>query len=263
MNYSVVDLAAAQSLPCVCVPHDSRGFERLSEPGQRLLLARDGLWLETCREWLYARFPVRVAAPLAEKLHGTVGFGGEGLGSDGPQKSAAFAHTRELPFGVVQAVVEYAFAERDTSGNQIRVVPEWFVAEFMAQARDAYPKEAAGYGVWSSRGGLRLVMAPVIEASAGGIRSSFTPNELGLMDDESVVIDIHSHGTFPAFFSGVDRHDMGRETVLALVAGRIALPQPELIGSLFAFGFELLGGLVGMDQRVRKPAAVSIDALTV
>lgn len=57
--------------------------------------------------------------------------------------------------------------------------------------------------------------------------------------NESVAIDIHSHGEIAAYFSGQDRNDMGSNVVLACAVGLLNDPFPTISLSLFASGVEI------------------------
>lgn len=63
------DLALQSVTPTVMVPRFGE-FEPLSQPGQRVLMAANGVWLEVYRPWLYVRMqlsdPLAVAVPYGE-----------------------------------------------------------------------------------------------------------------------------------------------------------------------------------------------------
>jgi len=54
------DVALQSVMPTVMVPRYSE-LEELATAGDRILMAANGVWLEVCRAWLYAR--VLVAKP--------------------------------------------------------------------------------------------------------------------------------------------------------------------------------------------------------
>lgn len=146
----------------------------------------------------------------------------------------------QLPFGEVEASVELRFGR----------LPEWAIDRFVEQARAAYPMETAGVVVWCARtDAFRYVACEEISASRGHVKSQWPALGTG----ECVVMDLHSHGALPAFFSGQDRADIGSEIVVAAVVGRVDQPRPEIAISLFACGLEI---------PVSVPAAHAADALS-
>src|SRR5437870_5164923 len=99
-----LDVALARSFPVASVPKYGP-FEPLAEPGQRLLVASNGLFLEIERNWLHAIVMC-------------------GIGVD----------TLRLPFGNLEQRIELRFGK----------VPTAFIAEFIHHARAVAPNELAG-----------------------------------------------------------------------------------------------------------------------
>lgn len=59
MGLHSLDQVVQQELPTMMVPRFG-SFEPLAQQGQRLLMAKDGMWLEVRLSWLYARLPYRL-----------------------------------------------------------------------------------------------------------------------------------------------------------------------------------------------------------
>jgi PRTRC genetic system protein A len=68
MKPTETDLYLQRCLPTVAVPAQGE-FEPLHEPGDRLLVARDGLWLESRRAWGYVRAAL-AQSPVALNAYG-------------------------------------------------------------------------------------------------------------------------------------------------------------------------------------------------
>jgi PRTRC genetic system protein A len=123
--------AALQSA-CPVVPVPRFGELPSAQPGQRVLLARNGVFLEVTRSWM------RCVLKLG----------------DLPAKPP-------LPYGVVHEHLSFAFG----------VIPLRLLGEFIAHGRRSLPNEAAGALVFSkTRGDLRLVLHEVLEAEPAAIR---------------------------------------------------------------------------------------------
>ena len=104
------DVALQSVMPTVMVPRYSE-LEELDTPGNRLLMAANGVWLEVCRAWLYAR--VLVAKPSIIPV----------------------------PYGQVSEVMRFGFGK----------LPMAMVAQFIEQARARCPNECAAWVVWNQR----------------------------------------------------------------------------------------------------------------
>jgi PRTRC genetic system protein A len=123
------DAALQATCPAVAVPR----FGALSPapPGQRVLLARNGTFLEVTRSWL--RFVFKLG--------------------DLPVKPP-------LPYGDVQEHLSFAFG----------VIPLRLLGEFIAHGRRALPNETAGALVFSkTRGALRLVIHEALQSGPAAI----------------------------------------------------------------------------------------------
>lgn len=131
-----------------------------------------------------------------------------------------------MPYGTVQRKVELAF-ER---------LPMDVADAFVADALSAYPNEVGGVVLWDERtGDVSYRRAETLQSGVGNLRARWPELEPG----QSVVVDLHSHGQFPPFFSETDRADTGSEVVIAGVLGRVGSEQPEWKFALFACGLEI------------------------
>lgn len=104
------DVALQSVLPTVMVPRYSE-LKELATAGDRILMAANGVWLEVCRAWLYAR--VLVAKPSIIPV----------------------------PYGQVSEVMRFGFGK----------LPKAMVAQFIEQARARCPNECAAWVVWNQR----------------------------------------------------------------------------------------------------------------
>jgi PRTRC genetic system protein A len=146
--------------------------------GHRYLVAEDGLWLELRRPWLHARTPWAAAA-------------------------------RPMPYGKVEALVQYAFSQEALHDAYAR---------FVDDAYAAMPNECAGWGVYSERTGALDYRALIaLDASPGGV----TFHRPLLADHEHLAVDLHSHGAGAAFFSETDDADDAGEVKISVVVGTL------------------------------------------
>lgn len=104
------DVALQSVMPTVMVPRYSE-LKELATAGDRILMAANGVWLEVCRAWLYAR--VLVAKPSIIPV----------------------------PYGQVSEVMRFGFGK----------LPKAMVAQFIGQARARCPNECAAWVVWNQR----------------------------------------------------------------------------------------------------------------
>jgi PRTRC genetic system protein A len=176
------DVALQAACPVVIAPR----FGPLPEmaPGQRLVVAANGLFVQIKLDWLDC---VRCLTP-------------QGVGLP-------------LPYGAVQESLRFAFG----------VLPIRLIEQFIEAGRQALPNEAAGALIYSrSRGGLRLVMCEPVHCSPARIDYRVPP----LAADETLAVDLHTHGRAAAFWSADDDRD-DRGIKIAGVFGRLHEPRPE------------------------------------
>lgn len=99
-----------------------------------------------------------------------------------------------LPYGNVQERMAFAFGR----------LPIPLIEQFIAVGRERLPDETAGALVYShTRASLRLVVHPPVSASPGHI----TYGVPALAADETLAVDLHTHGRLPAFWSATDDRD--------------------------------------------------------
>lgn len=96
---------------------------------------------------------------------------------------------------------------------------------FIEHAKKVSPVECAGLMIWNVSTGLwRLAIREVTYASSERVDYI----EPVLVDDEIAVVDVHSHGLHPAFFSPLDDRDDQGSIKLAAVIGRLDQEAPEV-----------------------------------
>lgn len=118
-----------------------------------------------------------------------------------------------LPYGSVQERMAFAFGR----------LPIDLIERFIAAGRERLPDETAGALVYSrSSASLRLVVHPPVSASPGHI----TYGVPAMTVDETLAVDLHTHGRLPAFWSATDdRDDTGIK--IAGVFGDLHQPKPS------------------------------------
>jgi len=188
------DSALQSHVPSVMVPRFG-AIEQLAEHdrrGHRYLVAEDGLWLEVRRPWL--RMVALIAPVAVEGIRLPYGRFSDKLG---------------CTWGGKEFDIAYAWEPADLDRLQTL---------FLHDARAALPNEFAAWGVWNGTA-KRLEYRPLIamDATPAGI----TFSRPSLESHEDLAIDLHSHGTMDAFFSGTDDEDDAGEVKIAVVAGRL------------------------------------------
>ncbi|MDR5826041.1 PRTRC system protein A [Caballeronia sp. LZ043] len=118
-------------------------------------------------------------------------------------------------------------------------VPAHLIGAFVEMARAAHPLETGAWVVWNARTReFRLAPVRVLSQGTGSLRYE-RPT---LLVDELRVIDCHSHGAHPAFFSSTDNEDDRHETKFAFVVGNCGSSVPSMAMRLCAKGiFEEVG----------------------
>lgn len=107
---------------------------------------------------------------------------------------AHVAPTPPLPFGALQERIDFAFG----------VIPVRLLEAFIEAGRAGLPNEVAGGLIYSRRtGSLRLDIYDTLAASPNGIDYRMP----SLAEDESIAIDLHTHGQGAAFWSATDNRD--------------------------------------------------------
>ena len=134
-------------------------------PGQRLIAAANGLFVQVKLDWLDC---VHCLTP-------------QGLGLP-------------LPYGSLKEHLRFAFG----------VLPIRLIEQFVDAGRHALPNESAGALIYS-RSNRRLRLAICEPAHCSPTRIDY---RLPLMAaDETLAVDLHTHGRLPAFWSDEDDRD--------------------------------------------------------
>ncbi len=201
-EHPILDLMLYRASPAVCVPQHG-AFETLEANGHRYLVADDGLWLECRRPWLHLIWPIGTTAP-------------ENLVS-----------THITPFGHLTPTVKIAFGR----------VPHLFIQGMAASGRQCLPNECGGWVAWEhSIDGAEPRLVWTKEGQDVG-----TPGALHYARPEhtanlSPCIDLHTHGTAPAFFSATDDQDDAHDVKIAIVIGNLDQPIPTIAARLCCLG---------------------------
>lgn len=128
-----------------------------------------------------------------------------------------------MPYGTVTPALELCFGK----------VPKGMLAEFVDMARAALPNEAAATVIWNEgTGAIRLQPLEAISASRDHITYKASELEYG----EHEIVDLHSHGSSPAFFSSQDDADDATAVKIAGVVGNLDKPEPTYAFRLCALG---------------------------
>ena len=153
-------------------------------PGQRLIAAANGLFVQVKLDWL-------------DCLHCLTP---QGLGLP-------------LPYGSLKEHLRFAFG----------VLPIQLIGQFVDAGRHSLPNESAGALIYSrSSGRLRLAICEPARCSPTRIDYRLPP----MAADETLAVDLHTHGRLPAFWSDEDdRDDQGIK--VAGVFGRLHEERPD------------------------------------
>ncbi|QTD91785.1 PRTRC system protein A [Burkholderia anthina] len=177
-----LDEALFDSAPVAAVPRHAE-FAPLLDIGHRFLLAAEGLFVEIRRPWLHLIQPI---APIE-------------AGSPRP------------PYGAIEPKIEFVFGRLGAAAPHFR--------RFGEDARGASPNEHAAWIVWDNEKQELAYRDLEIGSTTPG---SITFKRPTLADHESLVIDLHSHGAAPAFFSSTDNADDAGEVKISGVLGGLA-----------------------------------------
>jgi PRTRC genetic system protein A len=171
-------------------------FHPLQDNGHRFLLATDGLYLEVRRPWLH------LVHPLAPQTAVTV------------------------PYGALQSQCSLDFGKISTALPQLK--------EFAATAAATAPIEAAASLLWNHKERTWRLATPETIGEASESRIQYRQVECG--PDESLVIDLHSHGHGPAYFSATDNEDDRGSVKIAGVFGDLDKANPTVAFRLCMLG---------------------------
>lgn len=190
---NAADSVLQRSFPTVMVPR-LEPVAPMENFGERLLVAKSGIFLEVNQPWL----------SLVRRI-------------------AVYSVATAIPYGEVKESTEL-ICDR---------VPEALVGEFTRMARAAAPNEMGAWIVWSTMTKLfRLVPVTILSHSPSALRYEPPKLEAG----EVRVVDCHSHGQHPAYFSGTDDSDDQHEIKFALVVGNCSSHMPSFALRLCAKG---------------------------
>lgn len=136
---------------------------------------------------------------------------------------ADIAPVPPLPYGTVRERIAFAFG----------VIPVGLLEVFIEVGRTKLPNEIAGGLIYSRRTrALRLEVYEALQTSHDGIDYRMPK----LHDDESIAIDLHTHGRSRAFWSPIDnRDDQGIK--VAGVFGDLHLEKPSAAFRLVLNGY--------------------------
>jgi PRTRC genetic system protein A len=132
---------------------------------------------------------------------------------DCTMRIAEIGQSPPLPYGVVRERMDFAFG----------VIPMRLLDTFVGIGRAGLPNEVAGGLIYArTSGGLRLEVYETLQATPDGIDYRMPL----LADDESIAIDLHTHGCAAAFWSSTDNGD-DRGVKLAGVFGHLHRDKPS------------------------------------
>lgn len=194
-----LDMATYNAAPVAAVPVFSE-FAPLVENGHRFLLAQGGLFIEVRRPWLHI-------------IH----------------QLAAQPSAVRIPYGVVASKFEFGFGRLGTALPQMK--------EFAAHAQAQSPLESAASLIWNHVTKDWTLKYPKVigEATSGSIQFE----QVVLTEDESLVVDLHSHGAHPAFFSPTDDGDDAGTVKISGVLGNLGQVAPTATFRLCVLGIYL------------------------
>ena len=114
-----------------------------------------------------------------------------------------------MPYGELSRKVQLSFDK----------IPDELMRQFIEDACLVFPHECAAWLVWDERkSGLEYwLIDEVIDADSGRIEFRRPP----LKSHQSLAVELHSHGTHPAFFSPEDNADDRYEVKIAGVIGSL------------------------------------------
>jgi PRTRC genetic system protein A len=128
-----------------------------------------------------------------------------------------------VPYGEMSEAVDLRFSDEQFRG---------MAGEFLAVARQAHPVEHAAWCEFRGSG-LAYREVEVLASSSASIQYARPEPVTG----GSLAIDLHSHGSFPAFWSATDDADDVMDDVkLGVVFGNLDRDRVSVASRLSAFG---------------------------
>jgi PRTRC genetic system protein A len=129
----------------------------------------------------------------------------------------------KLPYGAVH--------QTDIHLKQGRI-PKGILDGMVEKSKQHSPKEWAGLVVWDRHQASYSLYEPTVMAAGVGHISY----QNALPDEFVLVMDVHSHGTLPAFFSGTDNQSDRAGFCIAGVIGSCLLETPMMASRLVLNG---------------------------
>lgn len=130
-----------------------------------------------------------------------------------------------FPYGAIEPVFNLRF-----TGEALRAS----LTRFMHEAEQAAPKESAGWLMFNPKSGQLSFHRPEL-LSQGNAHVHYLRPEV--REDSQPVVDCHSHGHIPAFFSGEDdQDDLADDLKISFVIGSLGSDTPTVAMRLVGLG---------------------------
>jgi len=123
--------------------------------------------------------------------------------------------------------------------------PAALLQRFSDEAREACPNEHAAWTTWNERNGEFQYRSLELTQVGAACVSYIRPE---LSDDEHLVVDLHSHGLFPAGFSQQDDADDRGEIKVSIVLGNCDRDEVTSVRRLGALGHYFSTRLIGRNN---------------
>lgn len=133
-----------------------------------------------------------------------------------------------MPFGEVTPRIDLAFGRLGVALDLMRA--------FVRDAKNELPNEHVRHFAWDEQAQQLVPVDLQIEAATPGAVQYRTPD---LPEHQSLAIDIHSHGSLPAFFSDEDNKDDAGSVKFSGVIGNLDTSTPSLEFRLCVLGLYL------------------------
>jgi PRTRC genetic system protein A len=155
-------------------------------------------------------------------------------------KNGVFLEVNQPWFSLVRRIAAYSVATAIPYGDVTESthlicdrVPEALIGEFARMARAASPNETGAWIVWNAATTqFRFAPVTILSHTPSALRYEPPALEAG----EVRVVDCHSHGLHPAYFSSTDDADDQHEIKFALVIGNCTSHTPSMALRLCAKG---------------------------
>lgn len=127
--------------------------------------------------------------------------------------------------GAVRLPLPYGHAPEDGVTLLCGFIPRALAERFIAQAREALPNETAAWITWDENTREFAYVPLAAQSSSPGHCTYEVPS---LQPGRHLVLDLHSHGAHPAFFSSQDDVDDYGTVKLAAVLGNVDQDEPTM-----------------------------------